>query len=188
MKIKINLTRRLKPKLLVWALFFSFTFGYAQTSEIKGTVIAEGFPIGGVNVIIKGTINGTYTDFDGNYTIKAEKGSTLLYSYVGYKTKEILITDQKNINVTLEPDAAALQEVIVIGYGTQKKKEVTGAIVSVSNDVIEKTATSDLGTALQGQVAGVNIQASSGRPGEAANVQIRGLGSVSPNALVHYTL
>lgn len=183
MKIKLNLTRRQKPKLLVWALFFSFTFGYAQTTEIKGTVIAEGFPIGGVNVIIKGTINGTYTDFDGNYTIKVEKGNTLVYSYVGYKTKEILIADQNNINVTLEPDAAALQEVIVIGYGTQKKKEVTGAVVNISNDVIDKTATSDLGTALQGQVAGVNIQASSGRPGEAANVQIRGLGSVSPNAL-----
>ncbi|MCF8716251.1 TonB-dependent receptor [Joostella atrarenae] len=183
MKIKLPVERKLKSQILLWVLLFSVTLTYAQSIKVNGNVKTDDMPLGGVNVMVKGTTNGTVTDFDGNYSLTVTKDDVLTFSYIGFKSQEIPINGKSTIDVSLEIDASDLEEVVVVGYGTQKKKEVTGAVVSVGDDIIQKTATSDLGTALQGQVAGVNIQASSGRPGEAANVQIRGLGSVSANAL-----
>ncbi|WP_282122260.1 SusC/RagA family TonB-linked outer membrane protein [Algibacter mikhailovii] len=168
---------------LAFMLFLSFGLIHGQDQTINGQVTSDGQPLPGVNVIVKGTSKGSVTDFDGFYEIKASSNAVLEFSFIGFRKKEVAIKGQKEINVVLEEDLSELDEVIVVGYGTQKKKEVTGAVVKVDADEILKTATSDLGAAIQGKVAGVNVQAASGRPGEAANIQIRGLGSISASAL-----
>ncbi len=177
--MKNYLLANLKLKAwIVCLLFFGFGVVQAQT-QVKGVVTSEGEPLPGASVVVKGTSNGTVTDFDGNYEIKANVGDNLVFSYIGYKDKQIVIEgDNSTINVVLEADVAALEEVVVVGYGVQKKKEVTGAVAQVKAESIENIATSDLGTALQGQIAGVTVVASSGAPGAEANVQIRGLTSV----------
>ncbi len=160
-------------------LLFGLGSIYAQSITIKGTVTGDGIPLPGVNVIVKGTTNGTTTDFDGNYNIKANANDILEFSFIGFKTKDILVNDRNVINVSLETDLSELDEVIVVGYGTQRKKEVTGAVAQVKAEELLQTPVSDIGAAIQGKVAGVNIQAASGRPGEAANVQIRGVVSIN---------
>ncbi|WP_299548308.1 TonB-dependent receptor [Seonamhaeicola sp.] len=153
---------------------------HAQSQTIKGVVSAEGgLPLPGVTVLVKDTTTGTATDFDGNYEISAQPNDVLVFSFIGYTTREVSVGSKTTINVTLEENLSQLEEVVVVGYGTQKKKEVTGAVAKVSAAEIVKAPVADLGAAIQGKVAGVNIQAASGRPGEAANVQIRGLASVN---------
>ncbi|WP_066218854.1 SusC/RagA family TonB-linked outer membrane protein [Formosa haliotis] len=182
MKQKLKLWRN-KFILVCSFLLLTMTNAYAQSS-ISGKVLDEnGIPLPGVAILIKGTNNGTVTDFDGLYTLNANSGNVLVYSYLGYKTKEVTFNTQTVLNVSLEPDAQGLDEVVVVGYGTQKKKEVTGAVAVVTSETITRAPVADLGESIQGQVAGVNVQSSSGRPGEAANIQIRGLGSVSSGAL-----
>ncbi len=168
-------------------MFFLLIFGYvgAQKINVKGQVVdEENNPLPGANVIIKGTSTGVETDFDGFYEIKVTPKSTIIFSFIGYKSKEVVInTSNNNLKIILKPQANILNEVVVVGYGTQRKKEITGAVANVKAESITKLAVPDLGSALQGKVAGVNIQAANGRPGQAANIQIRGLGSVNPNAL-----
>lgn len=183
MKFKLLVNWKTKIYLITSMILFSFSLIQAQTTTVTGTVTGEGGPLPGVSVIEKGSNNGTTTNFDGNYELNAKPNSILVFSYVGFATKKIAINNLTAINVNLEPDVSALDEVVIVGYGTQARKEITGAVVNISSDVIGKQPTSDLASALQGQVAGVNIQASSGRPGAAANVQIRGLGSISAGAL-----
>ncbi len=164
---------------MLFLLCFSASTLYAQES-IKGQVVDElGIPLPGVTVIVDGTTNGAAADIDGNFTISASTGDVLSFSYVGFKTKRVTVGSSKTLSVVMEEDTEALEEVVVIGYGAQKKKEVTGAVANVGAEAISKTATADLATALQGKVAGVNIQAANGRPGAAANVQIRGIGSLN---------
>lgn len=179
--MRFNLSSKWVTKryLLTIGLFLSLITTQAQNPTINGTVSGDGLPLAGVTIIVKGTNTGTITDFDGKYEIAAKTNDVLIFSYLGFNTREITIKEKTSINVVLEENLSQLDEVVVVGYGTQKKKEVTGAVVNVSSDVIEKTATSDLGTALQGKVAGVNVQAASGRPGESANIQIRGVVSVN---------
>ncbi len=167
-------------KLKAWIvclLFFGFGVIQAQT-QVKGVVSSEGEPLPGASVVVKGTSNGTVTDFDGNYEINANVGDNLVFSYIGYKDKQVMVRDNTTINVILEADVAALEEVVVVGYGVQKKKEITGAVAQVKAESIQNVATADLGTALQGQIAGVTVISSSGAPGAEANIQIRGLTSV----------
>lgn len=183
MKFKLLVNWKTKIYLITSMILFSFSLIQAQTTSVTGTVTGDGGPLPGVSVIEKGSDNGTTTDFNGNYEIRTKPNSTLVFSYVGFTTKEIAVNNSTSLNANLEPDVSALEEVVIVGYGTQARKEITGAVVNISSDVIDKQPTSDLASALQGQVAGVNIQASSGRPGEAANVQIRGLGSISAGAL-----
>ena len=161
----------------------------AQTLDVKGTVLDEtGIPIPGVNVIVKGTSKGASTDFDGNFILKdVSVGSVLSFSYVGYVTYEVTINDNTDLNVQLQPDVAQLDEVVVIGYGTQTKKEITGAVSVVSNETIEKLKPTRIEQALQGQVAGVNITTNSGSPGGGSTISIRGVstnGNSSPLILV----
>lgn len=183
MKFKLLVNWKSKLFLITSLLFFSFGLIQAQTTTINGTVTGEGGPLPGVSVLVKNSSNGTTTNFDGIYQISAKTGDILVFSYVGFKTKEVTVANSTKINVDLMSDVSSLEEVVIVGYGTQARKEITGAVVNVTSEVIDRQPTSDLGTALQGQVAGVNVQASSGRPGEAANVQIRGLGSISAGAL-----
>lgn len=178
MKLNFCMITRVKYFTFTLLLFGLQNF-YAQNISIKGSVTGDGIPLPGVNVIVKGTTNGTTTDFDGNYEISTNPSAVLEFSYVGFKTKDISINNRNVINVTLETDLSELDEVIVVGYGTQKKKEVTGAVAQVKAEDLLQTPVSDIGAAIQGKVAGVNIQAASGRPGEAANVQIRGVVSIN---------
>lgn len=137
-----------------------------------------GFPLPGVSVLITGTTTGTVSDFDGKYTITAKDTDVLLFSFIGFKSQKKAIAGAKQINIVLVSDTQNLEEVVVVGYGTQKKKEITGAVASVKADLIARSPVSDVAESIQGQVAGVNVQASSGRPGDAANIQIRGVGSL----------
>ncbi|MCD8166562.1 MAG: TonB-dependent receptor [Bacteroides sp.] len=151
------------------------------TKSVSGTVIAasDGFPLIGASVIVKGTTNGNITDFDGNYVLnEVPENAVLTFSYIGYKSKEIPVAGQSVINVTLEEDSEQLDEVVVIGYGVQKKKLSTGATVQVKGDELAKLNTTNLLQAMQGQTPGVTISSTSGQPGSEMKVTIRGLGTV----------
>ena len=168
-------------------ILISFTFitnlGFAQNFTVKGVVTdaVTGETLPGVNVIVKNSQKGDVTDFDGNYKISAvPKGSILVFSYLGYQTKEVVV-DKETINTTLEESSEALDEIVVIGYGTQRKKEVTGAVSVVGSETIENLKPTRIEQALQGQVAGVNITASSGAPGAASNIRIRGISTNGNN-------
>lgn len=155
-----------------------------QAQSISGRVISlsDNEPLIGVSVIIKGTSIGVITDIDGNYTINVESGQTLVFSYIGFMTEEVKIGSQRTVDVFLHEDAETLDEVVVIGYGVQKKKLLTGATIQVSNDDLMKmNATSPLG-ALQSQTPGVNITQNTGEPGAGFKVTVRGLGTVGDSA------
>ncbi len=167
-----------KDYLLLLFLMFSFSV-FAQKVTIKGTVTdaVEKFPIPGVSVVVQGTTNGVSTDFDGNYAINAKIGDILVFKYLGMKdvTRKIKTT---TLNVAMEASVEALEEVVVIGYGTVKKKEITGAVSQVKAEDLESIVSSDIGTALQGQISGVNIVSSSD-PGGDSEILIRGITSLS---------
>ncbi|WP_209404708.1 TonB-dependent receptor [Pseudozobellia sp. WGM2] len=149
-------------------------------ATVTGTVTdTNGVPLAGASVIVKGTTRGTTTDFDGNFSIAAEGSAALGVSYIGYKTKEVAINNQSNLSITLEEDSALLDEVVVVGYGTQKKGEVTAAIASVDAEQIGIVQTSSSIDAVKGQISGVDIQAGGGRPGQTSTVRIRGRRSVT---------
>ncbi|WP_139955839.1 SusC/RagA family TonB-linked outer membrane protein [Flavicella sediminum] len=188
MKFKLLANWKLKAFAITSIMLLSFAPIQAQSITVKGNVTGDGEPLPGVSILVKGTANGVISDFDGMYEIKAKKGDVLLFTYLGFIAKEIKVGDKAIINATLVSDVAALDEVVVIGYGTQKKKEVTGAVSSVKAEELEKMATSDLGTALQGQIAGVNVTQSSGAPGSESNVIIRGLSSVNASSAPLYVV
>ena len=142
------------------------------------TSAADQLPLIGVSVQVKGTSNGAITDLDGNYSVSVASGQTLVFSYIGFKTQEIQITNQKTLNVVMEEDSETLDEVVVVGYGVQKKKLVTGATVQVKGETLAKMNTNSPLQAMQGQTPGVNISSTSGQPGEGMKVSIRGLGTV----------
>jgi len=140
-----------------------------------------GSPMPGVNVVIKGTTNGLITDMDGQYQISADSKSTLSFSFIGYKTQEILVSNQKQINIKLIPDNFQMDEVVVIGYGTQKKSDVSGAVSSVRGESLKNLAVTDAAKALQGKAAGVQVLSNSGAPGKGADIRVRGMSSNSAN-------
>ncbi len=148
--------------------------------QIKGAVVDNaGVPLAGVNVLIEGTTTGTQTDFDGNYTIEANTGDVLIFSYIGMKTHSMTVGQSNSIDVTMEEDAASLDEVVVIGYGTQKRSDLTGAVGSVSSDELQERPAASLTQSLSGKMPGVNVSINSGRPGGKSNIRIRGNSSVS---------
>ncbi|NND87675.1 MAG: TonB-dependent receptor [Flavobacteriaceae bacterium] len=156
----------------------------AQNNQLKGTVIESttGIPLFGANVIQKGTSNGVTTDFDGVFTISdISVGDVLEISYLGYQTKEVPISSLDDLTVVLDEDAAALEEVIVVGYGTQRRKEITGAVTVVGAETIEDLKPVRIEQALQGQVAGVQITSGSGAPGSGLNINIRGVSTNGDN-------
>ena len=151
----------------------------AQSQTATGNVVSktDGLPLPGVNVVVKGTTIGTITDFDGNFSLQTENGKTLVFSFLGFKNQEVVYSGAP-IKISLEEEASDLDEVVVVGYGVQKKKLVTGATVQVKGDDVQKLNTNNALQALQGQTPGVNIQSTSGQPGSSMNVSIRGLGTV----------
>ncbi|WP_422080900.1 SusC/RagA family TonB-linked outer membrane protein [Ulvibacterium sp.] len=146
---------------------------------ITGTVSDEQGPIPGANILIQGTTRGTQSDFDGNYSIEASPDDVLIISYIGYATQNIVVGDQTIINVSLQTDQEQLDEVVVIGYGTVKKSDLTGSVSSVNTDEINKTQVPSLAQAVQGRAAGVVVSKTSGQPGSTPTVRIRGIGTVN---------
>ncbi|MCH4824536.1 SusC/RagA family TonB-linked outer membrane protein [Gramella lutea] len=156
--------------------------GFAQEKTVTGTVVDEdGLPLPGVNVIEKGTSNGVQSDFDGNYSISVEEGKVLVYSYLGFATQELSVGSSDVIDVTMTVDAAALDEVVVVGYGTATKQSFTGSATTIEAENLDVKSTSNITQALAGEVAGVNVINTSGQPGTASTIRIRGYGSVNGN-------
>ncbi|NLP58780.1 TonB-dependent receptor [Lutibacter sp. B1] len=161
---------------LILALLVQFTF--AQEKTISGTVSDESGPLPGVNVIVKGTSNGTQTDFDGNYTIKANTGDILVFSYVGMTTVEKAIGASNTINALLS-SSNILEEVVIMGYGSQKKTELTGSTVQIKSDEIAQVPVASVDQVLQGKVAGLVFSGNSGTPGSTTDIRIRGISSIT---------
>ena len=176
-------TNGLKSLGLLFLLCLVPVWALAQTITVKGVVKdATGLSVIGASVLQQGTTNGTITDFDGNFTLEVPSDAVLTISFVGYKSQEIPVAGQTSLNVTLEEDTEVLDEVVVVGYGVQKKKLVTGATVQVKGEDLQKLNTvSPLG-ALQSQSPGVNITQSSGMPGEGYKVNVRGMGTIGSSA------
>jgi len=173
----------LKFVVLVMAMFMMQAMGMGaalSAKTISGTVVSstDNEPLIGATVQLEGVQGGTITDFEGNFKIEANEGQTLVVSYIGYITKKVKVGGASVLNITLDEDKASLDEVVVIGYGVQKKKLVTGATVQVKGDDIAKLNTTNPLQAMQGQTPGVNIASTSGQPGSNMKVQIRGLGTV----------
>ena len=152
------------------------------TKKITGTVVDAQGPVIGASVMEKGTSNGVITDFDGNFTLSVKPGATIVVSFIGYETQEIQVGDQSNFNITLKDDNAVLEEVVVVGYGVQKKKLVTGATVQVKGEEIAKLNTTNALTAMQANTPGVNITQTSSQPGKGFKVNIRGMGTINESS------
>ncbi len=163
--------------LLPQFLFPLFSFGQEQT--VKGVVTDEtNSPLIGVNVLVEGTSTGTTTNLNGEYQLKANPSSTLLFSFVGYISESVVVGDQEVINVTLLPSLTELGDVVVIGYGTQARQNLTGSVSKIEESQLESKPVSSIESALQGQVSGVSVT-NTGSPGVAPTVRIRGIGSIS---------
>ncbi len=169
----------LLKSLLITGAFLCF--GMVQAQEVTGTVSDANGPLPGASVVVKGTTNGTQTDFDGNYTLEVEGDATLVFSYIGYLTREVAVDGQTTINVTMQEDAEALEEVVVIGYGTTTVKDATGSVAAVTAEDFNGGVIASPEQLIQGKTAGVNIQQTSGEPGAGISINIRGSNSVRAN-------
>ena len=168
-------------------LFFFFCFclsiaSYAQ-QQVRGNVTDnQGEPIPGVTILEKGTQHGIITDIDGNYNIAVEGPESILqFSFVGMDTWEVVVGNQSVINVVMNETATDLDEIVVVGYGTMRKSDISGAISSVRSDALQNIVTSDAAAALQGKASGVQVLTNSGAPGQGASIRVRGYSSNSGN-------
>ena len=171
-------------KAPLWMLFCALiSIGqlYGQSRNVRGTVTTkdDGTGLPGVNVVEKGTTNGTVTDVDGNYSINVNGNSVIVFSSVGYTPEEIEVGNRSVIDVSMVTDVQQLQELVVIGFGTQDKKDITGAVSSVSGDELNKIPVPSFEQALAGRAAGVQVTTGSGTPGAGASLRIRGVGSTN---------
>lgn len=182
--MKKSITNFKTRLVLSLVLLLSITVFAQSKFTVEGTVISktDGLPVPGVSVIIKGTSTGTATDFDGKFQLNVKQGDQLTISFLGFATQTISITNQKTLNVLLVEDANELDEVVVVGYGTQKKSHLTGAISKVKNESLDQIAVARVDDALVGQVSGVNIQASTAEAGAAPTITIRGFGSITADS------
>ncbi|TPG44033.1 SusC/RagA family TonB-linked outer membrane protein [Flavobacterium pectinovorum] len=167
-------------KLFLLGIILSGSIMHAQT--VKGVVSDKGGPIPQVNITVKGTTNYAITDFDGNYSISnVSTNAILVFSYIGYQTQEIPVNGNKVIDAFLTEDSQKLNEVIIVGYSSQKKGAINGAVTTVDMNELSKTRVADVAQALQGQVAGVVVSANTGAPGDGIKVRIRGEGTLGNN-------
>ena len=181
--------KKIKQLKTIFLILLGFCFVHtinAQQKTITGTVTAEadGIALPGVNVIVKGTSNGTSTDFDGNYSINVDGNDAILvFSYIGYSSKEIAVSSSSTVNVALVEDLASLDEVVVVGYGSRRKSDVTGAVSSVTTDELNAFPVLDAAQALQGRAAGVVVQSNNGgEPGAPISIKIRGNTSINASS------
>ncbi|MEA1785547.1 SusC/RagA family TonB-linked outer membrane protein [Arenibacter sp. GZD96] len=170
----------LLKSFLLFGAFLSF--GLAKAQDVSGTVSDASGPLPGASIVVKGTTNGAQTDFDGNYSLSnVPNNATLVFSYIGFKSVEIAVNGRSTINVTLEEDAQALDEVIIIGYGTTTFKSTTGSVSSVTSENFNAGVIASPEELIQGKTAGVQITQNSGEPGAGVNIRIRGSNSVRSN-------
>jgi len=170
----------MKQFLPVFLFLFVTSSAWAQNQAVEGKVTAleDGQALPGVNVLVTGTSRGTATDVDGHYRLELEPGeNTLQFSFIGYKTQSIAIAGRTTIDMVLELETKNLEEVVIIGYGTQNKSDLTGAVSSVRGADLTRIPALDPTMALQGKVAGVQVTSSSGAPGSQPVVRIRGVGT-----------
>jgi TonB-linked SusC/RagA family outer membrane protein len=169
-------------KKTIFLIFLSFTslVLLAQTVQLKGTVkdAKTGELLIGVNIIVEGSQTGTVTDLDGNFVISAPADGTLKISYIGYKTQQVKFSGQKMLDIQLESDSKTIDEIVVVGYSVQKKRDVLGAISKVGSNELSKIPVASAQQALQGRIAGVNVAAQTGAPGAPISVRIRGVNSI----------
>ena len=178
--VQVSLGRTVPLALASLALFAPVVRGQEVPGRVSGTVTSEeGQAIYGVNVVVKGTTTGTITATNGRYTVVAQPNDTLLFRFIGYAPQEIPVAGRSIINVTMQQQAVALQDIVVVGYGTQQRRDVTGAVASVSAADITEVATPSVAQALQGRVAGVQVTPQSGEPGASAVIRIRGVGTLN---------
>ena len=177
---KANGKNRFLSLLLLFMAFISVQV-YAQDVKVSGTVIAEAdkFPIIGANIVVKGTTIGTVTDIDGNFSLDVPQNSTIAISYIGCETQEIKITGAKTLNIVLKDNAIGLDDVVVIGYGSQRKSDLTGGIVAVGEEKLQMVTTNNLMDKLAGQIPGMNVTTSNAKPGEDQSLRVRGENSLS---------
>ena len=174
----MSITKSTRMPLVLLFLLCLFPLGAMAQSTVRGTVIDEaGEPVIGASIQVQGTKTGAVTDFDGNFSVEAASNATLIISYVGYVTEEVSVQGRNNIQVTLREDVSSLNDVVVIGYGTMKKKLVTGATVQVKGEDIAKLNTTNALEAMQSSTPGVQITQSSSQPGKGYKVYIRGIGT-----------
>jgi TonB-linked SusC/RagA family outer membrane protein len=159
-----------------------------QTKRITGVVSDAAGPIIGANVLEKGTTNGVITGIDGDFSLSVKPGATLVISYLGYTTQEIKVGSQSIINVTLKEDTEMLDEVVVVGYGTMKKSDLSGASVSMGEDKIKGSIITNLDQSLQGRAAGVTAVSTSGAPGSSSSIRVRGQATINANAEPLYVI
>ncbi|MCF8285353.1 MAG: TonB-dependent receptor [Chitinophagaceae bacterium] len=180
----------MKKLLLVFALFLGFQVSQAQQSKVQGTVSdAQGKPIAGVSITLKGQKAGVVSENNGTYSISlSNSNGTLVFSSIGYSDKEVSINGKTTIDVVLSAKDDNLNEVVVVGYGTQKKKDITGSVGTVNASQIKNLSLTSPEQALQGRVAGVNVTSSSGTPGGAININVRGVGTINGSAQPLYVV
>ncbi|AVR45652.1 SusC/RagA family protein [Christiangramia fulva] len=170
---------------LILLFIFSLNSAFAQSFAVSGTVVdgEDNTPLPGVNVLEKGTSNGTMTDFDGNYSIQVSgPDAVLVFSYVGFKTLETEVNGRNTVNATLQVDQNSLDEVVVVGYGTTKKSDLTGSVVSISGSDLQEQAKSSVAETLSGRLAGVQVLSTEGSPDAEINIRIRGNGSLTQDS------
>ena len=147
---------------------------------VTGLISDEnGDPMAGVTILEKGTDNGTSTEVDGTYRIVVNDGATLVFSYIGYQTQEIAVDGRSVIDLQMVEDVSALSEIVVVGYGRQQKRDITGSVVTLSSKQIKDIPVTSFENAIQGQLAGVQVSETSGEPGAGPTIRVRGLGSIS---------
>lgn len=156
---------------------------YSRTLTGVVTSATDDDPLIGATILVKGTKTATTTDIDGKFSISVEDGQTLRISYVGFTTTEIKINGQKNLDVKLKSDSQMLDDLVVVGYGTMKRSDITGSVVSVGEEDIKKTVITSVDQALQGRAAGVQVTQNSGSPGGGISVSIRGVNSLTATSL-----
>ena len=184
-KLPLILNLNIMRKMLFQSTFYVLTLllssaTFAQTT-VTGMVDDGENPIPGVNILEKGTTNGTVTNFDGEYELEVPDDATLVFSYIGFKTQEVAVDGRTTINISLKEDASELEEVVVIGYGTTTVKDATGSVSSVTSDDFNGGVISSPEQLIQGKTAGVQISVASGEPGAGAAIRIRGSNSIRSN-------
>ncbi len=175
--------------LLTLFLGLMVQFSYAQQKTVTGTVLDEqGLPLPGVNVIVEGTTNGTQTDFDGNYSINAVEGQNLIFSFIGFKSLTRSVGASNSVNATLAVDTGLLDEVVVVGYGTQSKRKLTDNISKLTSEDISEIPTPSIQNAIAGKAAGVQVSQTNGKVGSGVNIRIRGVASIGAGSEPLYVL
>ena len=171
---------RLKFKWIFTLLIaLSMQFSFAQEKTVSGVVSDASGPIPGANVVVKGTNRSVQTDFDGKYSIKAKAGEVLVFSFVGMNNSSVSVGASSTVNVKMASDSQNLEEVVVVGYGTQKKRDVNGAISKIGGDKIKDIAVQSFDQSLSGAASGVNVSTPNGVLGNQAVIRIRGINSIN---------